>query len=180
MAPLRGEESTLQELEDAMHRSNGKTHRRVFRLIVLVWVIGCLGVAPSFAGTVYPTAMGWRTSTPEAQGIKSGVLADMLEKIEAGGYAIQSITVIRHGAMVLDTYFFPFEKREKHIIHSCTKSIMSALVGIAIDKGYIKGVNQKVLDFFPDKRVANLDDRKKAITLQDLLTMASGLKCRDS
>ncbi|MEJ2588233.1 MAG: hypothetical protein P8165_11790 [Deltaproteobacteria bacterium] len=101
-----------------MHRSNGKTHRRVFRLIVLVWVIGCLGVAPSFAGTVYPTAMGWRTSTPEAQGIKSGVLADMLEKIEAGGYAIQSITVIRHGAMVLDTYFFPFEKREKHIIHS--------------------------------------------------------------
>ena len=163
-----------------MHSLNGKTRRTMFGLLVLVWVVCCLWAAPSFAGTVYPTANGWCTSTPEAQGIKSGMLADMMEKIDTGGFPIQSITVIRHGSMVLDAYFFPFEKGEKHIIHSCTKSIMSALVGIAIDKGYIKGVNQKVLDFFPDKRVANLDDRKKAITLQDLLTMASGLKCRDS
>ena len=157
-----------------------KMCRIIFRLIMLVWLICCLRVAPSLAETVYPSVKGWRASTPEAQGMTSNILADMLEKIEAKDYAIQSVTVVRHGAMVLDAYFFPFEKDEKHIIHSCTKSIMSALVGIAIDKGYIKGVNQRVLDFFPDMAVANLDDRKQAITLEDLLTMASGLKCRDS
>ncbi len=57
---------------------------------------------------------------------------------------------------------------------------MSALIGIAIDKGYIQNVDQPITDFFPDKTIANMDDLKKSITLENLLMMASGLKCRDS
>ena len=51
---------------------------------------------------------------------------------------------------------------------------MSALIGIAIDKGHIRNVDQPITDFFPDKEFANMDDLKKSISLEDLLMMASG------
>jgi CubicO group peptidase (beta-lactamase class C family) len=127
----------------------------------------------------WPTK-GWRTSTPEAQGMRSGVLADMLSLVQEKGYRIESITVVRNGFLVVDAYFYPFRKGMKHSIHSCTKSIISLLVGIALDRGYIKSINQSVLSFFPHKTIANLDERKKVINLEHLLTMSSGLKCRDS
>ena len=148
--------------------------------IILVCFISFVTAATSSAATDYSPTEGWRTSTPEKQGMQSGMLADMLENVRENGYAIESITIIRNGYMVADAYFYPFAKDRKHIIHSCTKSITSALVGIAIEKGHIKNVNQPLFEFFPEKTIANLDDDKKAITLENLLTMASGLKCRDS
>ena len=120
------------------------------------------------------------TSIPEEQGINSQILADMLAYIEKNKFDIDSVLIIRNGYRVLDAYFHPFSRGKKHHIYSCTKSIMSALIGIAIDKGYIQGVDQPLLDFFPDREIANMDDRKKAITLRHLLMMAPGLKCRDS
>ena len=127
----------------------------------------------------YPS-QGWQTSTPEEQGIRSQMLAEMIEHIKKNNYNIDSILIVRHGYVVLDAYFYPYSKGQKHIIHSCTKSIMSALIGIAIDKGYIQNVDQAITDFFPDKEFANMDGLKKSITLENLLMMASGLKCRDS
>jgi CubicO group peptidase (beta-lactamase class C family) len=131
------------------------------------------------AVNTFPTKT-WRTSTPEKQGMHSAKLSDMLEKILREKYRIDSITVIRNGHMVLDAYFYPFKKDSKHIIHSCTKSITSAAFGIAVDKGYIKNIEQPVVEIFPEKQFANLDDDKKAITLKDLLTMTSGLNTEDS
>lgn len=122
----------------------------------------------------------WPTATPEAQGIRSGVLADMLAHIEARSLHIDSILIVRNGHVVLDAYFWPFKRGEKHIIHSCTKSVMSALIGIAIDQGDIQGVDQPMTDFFPDATFANPDARKASITLENLLTMTSGMACRDS
>ena len=72
------------------------------------------------------------------------------------------------------------DQGSKHIIHSCTKSIISALIGIAIEQGYIESVKQPVLSFFPTRTAANLDANKEAMTLEHLLMMASGLECRDS
>jgi CubicO group peptidase (beta-lactamase class C family) len=135
-------------------------------------------LSPAAVNT-YP-ANGWQTSTPEEQGMQSQVLANMIEEIKMKGYNIDSISIIRNGYMVLDAYFYPFSKGQKHIIHSCTKSIMSALIGIAIDKGYIKNVDQTIVDFFLDRKISNLNKHKKSITLENLLTMASGLECRDS
>jgi CubicO group peptidase (beta-lactamase class C family) len=57
---------------------------------------------------------------------------------------------------------------------------MSALIGIAINKGYIKNVDQTIVNFFSDRKISNLNEHKKSITLENLLTMASGLECRDS
>ncbi|HDH97776.1 MAG TPA: 6-aminohexanoate hydrolase, partial [Deltaproteobacteria bacterium] len=93
--------------------------------------------ATSTAATDYWPTEGWRASTPEKQGMKSGMLANMVENIKEKGYAIESITIIRNGYIVMDAYFYPFTKDTKHILHSCTKSITSALVGIALNKAPI-------------------------------------------
>ncbi len=53
-------------------------------------------------------------------------------------------------------------------------------MGIAIDEGYIEGVDQLVLDLFPERTVTNLDADKQAMTLEDVLTMSTGLGCQDS
>jgi len=112
--------------------------------------------------------------------MNSEKLADMLDTIRKRNDRIDSVSVIRNGYMVVDAYVHPFSSDSKHVIHSCTKSIISALVGIAIEKGYIESVEQPVLDFFPERTVANLDANKKAMTLEHVLTMSTGLECRDS
>lgn len=122
---------------------------------------------------------GWRTTTPEAQGMNSGMLAAMVKVIRDEELNVDSITIVRNGYLVMDSYFYPFPENNKHNLRSASKSVMSALIGIAIDKGYIKDVHQPVLSFFPDKTIANLDENKKMITLEHLLTMTTGLRCID-
>ncbi len=112
--------------------------------------------------------------------MRSDILADMLTHIEERSLHIDSVLIVRNGDLVLDAYFWPFKSGEKHIIHSCTKSVMSALIGIAIDKGYIRSVKQPLTEFFPGVTIANMDPRKELITLENLLTMTSGFECRDS
>ena len=129
--------------------------------------------------TYWPTE-GWRESTPEEQGIDSEILAKMFETIQEQNHAIDSVTVVRHGYLVTDAAIYPFRPDSKRVVNSCTKSVVSALIGIAIDQGHIESVEQPLLDFFPDRSVANLDARKQAMTLEDVLMMTTGLRCRDS
>jgi CubicO group peptidase (beta-lactamase class C family) len=91
---------------------------------------------------------------------------------------IHNLLIIRNGYRVLDAYFYPHEPHMLHDLASATKSFMSTLIGIAINQGYIENVEQPVLDFFPGRTVSNLDAKKEAMTLENLLTMRSGLKCQ--
>jgi CubicO group peptidase (beta-lactamase class C family) len=129
--------------------------------------------------TEWPTH-GWQTSIPESEGMDSRVLKAMLEMVQTQNYNIDSITVTRNGTLVLDAALYPYSQDSKHIIHSCTKSIVSILIGIAIDQGFIENIQKPVLEFFPDRTASNLDPDKKALTLENLLTMTSGFRCRDS
>lgn len=156
------------------------THRRAFLFITffcLVWTAQNSRISAS--ASRYP-ANGWTSATPESQGINSGGLCDLMEAITQNHYDIDSVIVVRNGFMVLEAYFHPYSKNRKHTIASCTKSIMSALIGIALDKGYIESVRQPVADFFKDGTSADADQRKQAMTLEHLLMMASGLDCKDS
>jgi len=132
------------------------------------------------SGPDYWPTKGWRTTTPEEQGMDSEILVEMFEFIQRWSYDIHSVTVIRNGYLVADATIYPFHPGSKHIIHSCTKSITSALIGIAIERGHIESVQQPVLSFFPERTAANLDANKEAMTLEHLLIMAAGLDCRDS
>ena len=112
--------------------------------------------------------------------MRSDVLADMLERIRWNDYQIHSVLIVRNGHLVVDAHFHSRWKGQRHATYSVTKSVISALIGIAIDNRHIAGVRTPVLDFFPDRTFANIDARKRAMTLEHLLTMTTGLKCRDS
>jgi CubicO group peptidase (beta-lactamase class C family) len=125
-------------------------------------------------GSYWPTK-GWHTCTPEEQHMDSQKLTRMLEAVKEKQVNLHSLLVIRNGYIVSETYFQSYDETKKHELYSCTKSFISTLVGIAIDKGYIDKVDRPVLDFFPDRSFENRDVRKDAMTLEDLLTMRSGL-----
>jgi CubicO group peptidase (beta-lactamase class C family) len=124
----------------------------------------------------WPTT-GWQTSTPEQQGIDSEKLAEMLDYIQEEDVNIHSLLIIRNGYIVMDAYFYPFASGSVHDIASVTKSFTATLIGIAVSEGHITGVEQPVLEFFPKHNISNLDANKKAMTLEDLLTMRSGFEC---
>jgi CubicO group peptidase (beta-lactamase class C family) len=149
-------------------------------ILVTLFLAGCATV-PRRPGTgAYWPTEGWRVSAPEAQGVDSLPLANMLAEIEAQDYAIDSVSVVRHGYLVLDAYVHPYGPGQPHEIRSCTKSVVSALIGIAIQEGAVEGVDQPLLDLFPGRTAAYRDARKEAIVLEHVLTMSSGLMCRDS
>jgi CubicO group peptidase (beta-lactamase class C family) len=161
--------------------------RKCAVVLAVVLIIGCstyllaneaTASAPR-APDYWPTE-GWRTSTPEEQGMDSEKLAEALDFIRDEGLNVHSLLVIRNGYVVIDAYFYPFQKGSTHDLASATKSFTSTLVGIAIDKGYIESVHTPVLELFPNRTVANVDVRKKAMTIEDVLMMSSGLECVNS
>ncbi|HEY1615052.1 MAG TPA: serine hydrolase [Rhizomicrobium sp.] len=137
-------------------------------------------VAPPPAPAVeyWPTD-GWRFSTPEEQGIDSAVLADAIETLRATHVPIHSLLVERNGFVVLDAYFFPFSDGEPHDVASVTKSVLSTLTGIAVGEGRLGDIHQPIGVYFPEMTTIVSDPRTNAITLADLLSMTSGLDCRD-
>lgn len=120
------------------------------------------------------------TTTPEEQGLNSEVLVDMLEYTKEINKEIHSIIIYRNDALVTEAYFYPYSKDVKHNIFSCTKSILSGLVGIAIEEEIIKGVDEKVVDFFPEFKIENMDHHKERMTVEHLLTMTTGLDWVDT
>ncbi|MET0211965.1 MAG: serine hydrolase [Vicinamibacterales bacterium] len=88
---------------------------------------------------------------------------------------IHSLLVSVRGSLVLERYFNGRRATSPANIKSASKSIISALVGIAVDRGFISNVEQPITRFFPDVLGA-ADDPRRAITIEDLLTMRSGLE----
>jgi CubicO group peptidase (beta-lactamase class C family) len=104
------------------------------------------------------------------------ILAEIVNKIEVGDYGnIHSLIIIHNDSLVLEKYFQGWTRHMLHPCFSVTKSFTSALTGIAIEKGYINGVDEKILSFFPEySDFENLDKIKESITLKDVLTMTAG------
>lgn len=122
---------------------------------------------------------GWRTSTPEEQGIDSQQLLVALQHAEDAKINIRSMTVIRNGYIVLEAYNQPFTPTRQYPVFSVTKSVTGALIGIAVQEGLIKSIKEPVLSFFPGKQIANLDKNKEAITVEDLISLQPGIDCAD-
>ncbi len=123
----------------------------------------------------WPTE-GWQTSSPEAQGMNAKPLAAMLDFIADNDINVHSVAVIRNGYLVMEAYREFYNADTLNTIYSCTKSFTSALVGIAMEQGYIDNLDQPILSYFPDYTFAHLDAQKQAITLENLLTMSAGLE----
>lgn len=130
------------------------------------------------ASSEYWPTQAWRSSAPEQQGMDSDKLADALGLIRQHGVDIHSLLIIRNGYVILDANFYPFQEGQLHDLASVTKSVTSTLIGIAIGQHRIAGVNQPLLSLFSQREIANRDERKARVTIQNLLTMTSGLDCR--
>jgi CubicO group peptidase (beta-lactamase class C family) len=92
---------------------------------------------------------------------------------------VHSVLIVRNGYMVMEAYFYPYHKSRVHRLTSCTKSFLSALVGIAVDEGHLN-LDDRALDFFPGRTIANDSPLKWEITVEDLLGMRSGLDWPES
>jgi CubicO group peptidase (beta-lactamase class C family) len=132
---------------------------------------------------------GWKVAAPESVGLSSGTLCPMVNWLASWKQAnVHAILVVRHGSLIFEQYFtgndehlgrsvgaIAFGPEMKHDERSVSKSITGLVVGIAIDRGWIKGVDEPVLSFFPE--YADLRTPEKGqITLRHLLTMSSGLE----
>src|SRR6516165_3374915 len=127
--------------------------------------------AQSQNDAVWPTR-GWLTSVPEDQGMDSSELASLVAF--GANHSFDSLLVVRHGRIIAEAYYAPYRADIPHEIYSCTKAVISTLVGTMYKEGLLDSVDHPVMDFFADRRFASVDERKKAITVQNLLDMTSG------
>jgi CubicO group peptidase (beta-lactamase class C family) len=142
-------------------------------------LVSWLAVIPAAAAPLddapWPTDQ-WPRAAPAEQGLAPERLEALVGRIRAGTVRnIHSLLVVRHGWLVLEEYFNGHGPDELHMLQSVSKSVTSALVGIAVEEGLIRGVDEPVVDFFPglaDK--PDLDPRRERMTVEDLLTMRSG------
>jgi CubicO group peptidase (beta-lactamase class C family) len=125
--------------------------------------------------TYWPTD-DWVVTTPEQQGMSSTILNGLSAVIATYDLPVESILVVRHGYLVFEIYPGEDTVDTLQLLHSVSKSFTSALIGIAIEQGYIPSVETPVVSLFPTRTIANLDARKEAMTVEDLLNMLGGLE----
>lgn len=125
----------------------------------------------------WPTA-DWRAASPESQELDPAGLTEADKIVQVKLRGVNAFLVVRHGYLVWEKYSHGFGPEAAHAVMSVTKSFISALIGIALDQGYLVSVEQKVLDFFPDLAAGETAGWLGEITLRHLLTMTAGFQWR--
>lgn len=125
---------------------------------------------------------GWRSASPRNAGLDAGPLRALVRAVASGELPnTHSILVAKDGALVVEEYFYAFDQSMLHDMRSASKSLTSTLVGLAVDRQLISGSDARVLPLLPAYRSYRAwDPRKTEITIQNLLTMSSGLDANDS
>ena len=123
----------------------------------------------------WPTT-GWHVASPESQGIDSGVLLDLLAFVAREDLGVHDILIVRHGLLVFDAVFYPYDGETPHDVASVTKSVTTTLLGAAIQEGLLDGLNRPIAPLL-QRDTASLDRAKQQITLEQLASMRSGLAC---
>lgn len=122
---------------------------------------------------IYWPTLDWKTADPSSLGVVPEKLSQLDHIIKSEYSNISGIAVIKDGYIAFEKYYKGYGPNDTQHVASVTKSIISALIGIAIKAGYIKSVDQLVLDFFPEY-VPNVEnENKNKITIRHLLTMTA-------
>jgi len=124
---------------------------------------------------------GWEYTSFREEGLDPARFELLKASIQDGVFKkVDGILVVKGGKILIEEYFNGYDRDRLHEIRSATKSIGSALMGIAIDHGYFAGVQDKLFSFFPEpQQIQNWDKRKNDITLENVLSMTTGLDCND-
>lgn len=138
---------------------------------------------------------GWEVDYPLNVGLDESMLMKMLDYLNKKEHRIHSILIVKNGKLVFEEYFhgykfaddppgsngdyISYKHDEIHYLASISKSITSTVFCIAVDKGFIPGVDKKLVDEMPQYSSV-LKDNKANITLKHLLTMTAGLAWDES
>jgi hypothetical protein len=113
-----------------------------------------------------------RTS-PESQGIASSAIFRFVEELESQIREIHSFLLLRHGCVIADGWWSPYEQEAPHALFSVSKSFTSTAVGFAVAEERFS-IDDLVLSFFPEEAPAVVNDNLAAMTIRHLLTMTTG------
>lgn len=116
---------------------------------------------------------GWEVADIGSQNIDSGPVHRLVEFLQGKPNNIHSIVIVRNNRLVLESYFTGWHRERLHALRSVSKTFMSTLTGIAVDKGYFT-VDQRVSDLLP-QYAGLMDEKEKQIEVRHLLTMTSGI-----
>jgi CubicO group peptidase (beta-lactamase class C family) len=162
-----------------------KVHGSVASLCVFLALLTTTSLSPSRAHCageyVYqaPESLddGWTVSSLRAEGMKTDIITRLTNHVIDGKFkGIHSILIVKNGVIVYEEYFGDYRRESLQTIYSITKSVTSGLIGIAIDKGFIGGVDETVAELLPEYADAIKDDRFRDVTLEHILTLTSGLE----
>lgn len=122
----------------------------------------------------WPTS-GWRTAAPQDHGINPSVLAGIDDQAKTAFPGLRSVLVVRHGLLVVERYYHGSTATKYRNVFSVTKSVTSALVGIALGDRQLTSLHQTVGELLGRHLPANADPAMAKVTLEQLLTMTAGI-----
>jgi CubicO group peptidase (beta-lactamase class C family) len=131
-----------------------------------------------FAASAAAQPVALPRSTPEAQGIASSAILAFVEAAEKDIDALHSLMVLRHGQVVAEGWWRPYQRDDPHVLFSLSKSFTSTAVGLAIAEGKLS-LDDTVLSFFPEDAPKEPSDNLKAMRVRDLLSMSTGHHAED-
>jgi CubicO group peptidase (beta-lactamase class C family) len=152
-----------------------------YLLLILSFLTACGPSAAELAAVDYipVSADQWDVSTPVEQDLDPDLVAELYynaSQLES----VYSLLVFKNGYLVAEDYFNIGSSEQRVNIHSVTKSITSALVGIALEQGCLTSLDQKMMDFFPELADQITDPRKNQITIREMLQMRAGYPWEES
>jgi len=116
---------------------------------------------------------GFRRATPESQGVASRSIRDFVAAANASGISWHSFMLLRHGQVVAEGWWKPYQPEFVHSLYSLSKSFTSTAIGLLVKEGKLD-IHEKVVTFFPDDLPATVSDNLKQATVRSLLTMNTG------
>ena len=146
-----------------------------------VVMLGCIAVmAAIFASCAkkatndYWPAKEWRTTEPGKVRMDAKGLEEIDAYVRSTRLDVSSVLVVRHGYIVFERYYHGGSDTLRSINQE-TPSVLSALIGVAIEQGLIESVDQPMIDFFPENEIIRSDPLVDKITIRHLLTMSDGI-----
>jgi CubicO group peptidase (beta-lactamase class C family) len=122
---------------------------------------------------------GLETAHISSFDVDTAALYTLMSEIISQDYGrLESLLVMKDATLVLEEYFYGYDRTRQHNIHSCTKSVASLLLGIAMDQHKELDVTHPLFGFFPEYD-SLARDGKELITLEHLLTMTAGFPVDD-
>lgn len=139
-------------------------------------ILLCLFLALTFTPVLAQQQQAQRVlprSAPEKQGVSSTALLAFIEAADQEIDAMHSIMLVRHGHVIAEGWWGPFDAQTPHVLFSLSKSFTSTAVGLAIAEGKFS-LDDEVLKFFPEEAPAEPSANLKSMRVRDLLRMNTG------